>query len=395
MRLMPGTFAMTATLAMMTALGPLSTDMYLPSLPEISEKLQASPSHVQLTLSAFLGGFAAGQIVYGPLSDKFGRKPVVLTGFVLYVIATTVCSLAPSIDLLILGRIFQAIGAAAPIILGRAIVRDLYAGPDAARELSRMGAIMGLAPAIAPAFGGVMQSAFGWRSTFIVAAVTIAAFAAFVRVALPETIKVKSPVPISLSHIFGNFARLLEHKAFRAYVAINACTYCGLFAFISGSSHILQVIYGLGPILYGLAFGVCALAFASGATVASRLVKNLGIEPVLRLGVRCLAVGGTTQLLGVWIAPHAVLALIVPMMLYMIGVGLTMPQSMAAALTPFPHHAGAASSLVGFVQMSSAALVGAAVGSMLGASPLPLPIAVAAMGFLAFAIFSTLRLPAQ
>ncbi|RFB81336.1 multidrug effflux MFS transporter [Methylovirgula sp. 4M-Z18] len=392
MRLSPGTFAMTATLAMMTALGPLSTDMYLPSLPEISERLHASPAHVQLTLSAFLGGFAVGQIVYGPLSDKFGRKPIVLTGFVLYVVASAICSLAPSVDWLIAARILQAMGAAGPIILARAIVRDLYAGPDAARELSRMGAIMGIAPAIAPAFGGIMQDAFGWRSTFVVSAVCIAAFTIYIRAALPETIKVKQTGPISLDNVFRNFAFLLRHIPFRAYIAINACTYSGLFAFISGSSHILQVNYGLGPVTYGLTFGICAISFAGGATLASRLVKRLGIDRVLQLGVMCLAAGGVAQLLGVWSLPHVTPALVMPMMVYMIGVGLTMPQSMAAALTPFPHHAGAASSLVGFVQMTSAALVGAVVGSMLGTSPMPLPIAVATMGLLALAIFTALRL---
>src|SRR3954452_24722230 len=157
--LKPDTLALTIVLALLTALGPLSTDMYLPSLPAIAGNLNASTSQVQLTLSAFLLGFAAGQFVYGPVSDTLGRKPVLLFGIGLFTIASVVCAVAPSIEVLIGARFVQALGASGPIVLGRAIVRDLYEGPRAGRELSRMGTIMGVVPALAPIVGGLLSVA--------------------------------------------------------------------------------------------------------------------------------------------------------------------------------------------------------------------------------------------
>src|ERR687889_2560075 len=164
--LKPNTLAMTAVLALLTGLGPLSTDMYLPSLPAIARDLHASAAQTQLTLSAFLFGFAAGQLFYGPIADKIGRRPVLLFGLGLFLTATLACTAAPGIATLTIARFCQALGASGPIVLARAMVRDLYEGPRAGRELSRMGAIMGLVPAFAPILGGVLQGLFGWRANF-------------------------------------------------------------------------------------------------------------------------------------------------------------------------------------------------------------------------------------
>ncbi|HEY0303073.1 MAG TPA: MFS transporter, partial [Rhizomicrobium sp.] len=165
--LRPGTFALTGLLAALTAIGPLSTDMYLPSLPDIARSLTASTAQVQLTLSAYLIGFAVGQIFYGPVSDRFGRKPVLLAALGLYAAATLICALSPSIDILIAARALQALGGSGCIMVARAIVRDLYSGARAGRELSVMGSVMAMAPVIAPMIGGVLQTAFGWRSVFV------------------------------------------------------------------------------------------------------------------------------------------------------------------------------------------------------------------------------------
>ena len=190
MQLKPDTLAMTAVLAFLTALGPLSTDMYLPSLPAIARDLGATAAQTQLTLSAFLFGFAVGQLFYGPIADKIGRRPVLLFGLGLFLAATLACTLAPGIGTLTAARFCQALGASGPIVLGRAMVRDLYEGPRAGRELSRMGSIMGVVPAIAPVFGGVLQDLFGWRSTFA----TTLIVGARVQAALATT---KRPSPAS------------------------------------------------------------------------------------------------------------------------------------------------------------------------------------------------------
>ncbi|HYY83872.1 MAG TPA: multidrug effflux MFS transporter, partial [Beijerinckiaceae bacterium] len=297
MQLKPDTLAMTAVLAFLTALGPLSTDMYLPSLPAIARDLGATAAQTQLTLSAFLFGFAVGQLFYGPIADKIGRRPVLLFGLGLFLAATLACTLAPGIGTLTGARFCQALGASGPIVLGRAMVRDLYEGPRAGRELSRMGSIMGVVPAIAPVFGGVLQDLFGWRSTFATTLIVGAALAATVAALLPETLRARSTAPLSLVGVVRGFGTLLRHRGYRVYVALVALTYGGLFAFISGSSFILQDVYGLSEIAYGFSFGLTVIGFISGTMLAQRLVGRRGLDGTIARGVACLALGGSLMLI--------------------------------------------------------------------------------------------------
>lgn len=391
MILKPDTLGMTIMLAFMTALGPLATDMYLPSLPSIGQAFGATDAQAQTTLSAYLIGFALGQVFYGPLGDKWGRKPVLLGGFLLFIFGSFVCALAPSIGLLVAARVLQALGAAGPIILARAIVRDLYHGPRAGRELSRMGAIMGVTPAAAPMLGGLLQQAFGWQSNFYAAGLlaTIVAFCAVLF--LPETLRARQAAPLSLNAVIRTFGTLLRHRGYRVYVAIMTLAYAGLFAYLSAVSFLLQGVYGFGEIAFGAVFGLGSLAYVTGTIIASRIVRRRGIDGTISIGVACLMLGGVTQLLGMASLPDRSACLIIPMMIFLAGIGLTMPQSMAASMEPFPDRAGAASSLAGLLQMSVAALAGIAVGQLLGVTPLTLPIATALTGSACFALFNLTR----
>ncbi len=391
MKLRPDTLGMTAILAMLTALGPLSTDMYLPSLPAIAAALGADTSRAQLTLSAYLIGFAAGQVFYGPVSDKIGRKPTVLAGLAIYCLASAACALAQTVEMLIAARFVQALGAAGPIVLGRAIVRDLYEGSRAGRELSRMGMIMGLVPAIAPIVGGVLEPLFGWRSNFWAVLGGAAALALSVMLFLPETLLHRRPEPISITGILRGFGVLLGHGGFRLYASLTAFTYAGLFCFISGSSFVLQGVYGLSPLAFGMSFGASVLGYISGTIVAQRVVGRLGLDGTIRLGVYCLAGGGLVMLAGMLARTGSSLEVTVPMALYAAGVGLTLPQANASAMMPFPDRAGAASSLQGLLQMSFAALVGSTLGLMLARSPLVMPLFISAMGVSALATFLLAR----
>ncbi len=401
MKLRPDTFAMTAALAMLTALGPLSTDFYLPSLPDISRALGTDTAGAQATLSAFLFGFAAGQIFWGPLSDRWGRRPVLFAGLGLFLAATLACALSSSIEMLVGARVLQALGASGPIVLGRAMARDLYEGPRAGKELARMGMIMGLVPAVAPVLGGVLHGAFGWRSTFFASLVFGLALVGMVGLVLPETIKARLSEPFSLRAILSGYRLLLGNARFRIYAGLTSLAYAGLFAFISGSSFVLIDVYGLSPIAYGLSFGFGVIGYISGTIIAQRLVTRRGMDGVIALGVLCLAAGGLLMLaamLAMGQRPGLVpsLAVTVPMALYAMGVGLTMPQAQASAMMPFPERAGAASSLVGLCQMMLSALVGLGVGQLLkhavmAGSALPLPLVVAAIGALAFALFRLSR----
>ncbi len=272
----------------MTALGPLSTDMYLPSLPDISARLGASTSHTQLTLSVFLLGFAAGQIVYGPFSDRFGRRPPLLVGFALFILATP-CAPSPRRSTCSSAVVScRRWGPPGRSSWPRRRAR-LYDGPRAGRELARMGTIMGIVPAIAPTLGGILQAYYGWRASFVVTTAGAMALCAVVYLLLPETLKQRSDASLSPAGIARSFASLLPHRDFLVFVALSSFTYGGLFAFISGSSFVLQGIYGLGSIVYGLSFTFCVVGYIAGTIAGRRMVSTRGMDGTIGIGAACLA----------------------------------------------------------------------------------------------------------
>jgi DHA1 family bicyclomycin/chloramphenicol resistance-like MFS transporter len=387
MMLRPDTFALTAVLGLLTAVGPLSVDMYLPSLPEIGRELAASPAQVQLTISFYLVGFAVGQIVYGPLSDRHGRKPVLLAALGLFSAAGLSCAFVWSIELLIIARLFQALGGAGAVVLARAIVRDLYSEARAGREFSLMGAIMGLAPIIAPLVGSLLQIAFGWRAIFVALLAIGSAAAAVVWFLLPETLKTRAPERVSLPSAMRLYGTFMKHRAFLAHLGIVTCSFMGLFAWISGAPFVLQDLYGLSAFEFGIAFALGSAGYMLGTVLATGIVARIGIDRTIGLGALALAIGGLAMIAAVMLGLTGSSSLVLPAAFYLLGLGLAMPQGFAGAMSPFPARAGAASSLVGFVQQTCAAALGAVVGHMLGESAWPLAAAIATMGCLTLAIW--------
>ncbi|MFY9688030.1 MAG: multidrug effflux MFS transporter [Pseudolabrys sp.] len=378
--LRPGTFALTALLAALTAVGPLTTDMYLPSLPDIARQLGASSAQVQLTISAYLIGFAAGQIIYGPVSDRHGRKPVLIGAIALYCVASLACALSTSIEMLIVARAFQALGGSGGIVLTRAIVRDIYSGAHAGRELSVIGSVMALAPVLAPIIGGLIQTAFGWRATFLALVGAGFAGATVVWALLPETLAARAAEPVSLASMLRSYRIVGRNSAYLAYLSVTSASYAGLFAWISGSAFVLQDLYGLAPFDFGVAFALGSVGYMVGSAVAARLVIRLGLDGVLGLGGCACAAGGLAMVAAVAAGSVSSMSLVLPMAVYLAGLGMVLPQGIAGAMTPFPERAGAASSLFGFVQQTVAAVCGAAVGWYLGQSAWPLALGVAVMG---------------
>jgi MFS transporter, DHA1 family, multidrug resistance protein len=394
--LRPGTLSLTILLAMLTALGPLSMDMYLPSLPDIARVLETPTARVQLTISSYLIGFAVGQVIYGPLSDRYGRRPVLLGALILYAAATLVCAATQSIDTLIAARFVQAIGGSGSIVLARAMVRDLYSGVRAGRELSLMGAIMGFAPIVAPMIGGILQTAFGWRASFILLGGIAVIAVVVVGRLLPETLHKPAGEPISLSSLVQGYGAVLRHRGFLAYLGIITATYAGLFAWVSGGSVVLQGVYGLSAFAFGFTFALGSAGYVVGTMIATRRVLRLGLDRTIGLGVVLIAAGGLAVAAVVAAGLPNAVWLVAAMAVYLAGLGLAMPQAMAGALTPFPDRAGTASSLMGFVQQTVAAIVAAVVGDYLGRSAWPVAGVVAAMGCLAFLLWAlTRRLRAQ
>src|SRR4051812_39313809 len=334
--LRPDTFALTALLALLTALGPVAVDMYLPSFPDIGRLLGASPATVQLTLSLYMVSYAVGQVVYGPLSDRLGRIPVMRAALVVYCVASAACALAPNIELLLTARAVQALGSSGAIVLARAVVRDLYSGARAGRELSLMGAIMALAPVGAPMIGGVLQSGFGWRSHFILQIAFGLIAALFVWRKLPETLKVATPGPFSLSAILAGYAEILRNRAVLAYVGMLAVSFAGVFAWISGSSFVLQELYALSPLSFGLAFGAASAGYLAGTTLATRIVLRLGLDRTIGVGTLALAIGGFGSAAAIGFGGGSAVPLIAAMAIFAVGMGLVQPQTIAGAMMPFP-----------------------------------------------------------
>jgi MFS transporter, DHA1 family, multidrug resistance protein len=389
--LSPGTFALTLLLASLTGLGPMSTDMYVPSLPAIGHALNAPTAQVQLTISSYLVGFAIGQILYGPISDRFGRRPVLLAALTLYAIGSVICATTQSIEALIAARSVQALGGAGAIVLARAVVRDLYSGVRAGRELSLMGSIQAFAPILAPVIGGVLQTAFGWRASFILLVIiAVLAGSATARL-LPETLHKPTPGPFSFAAMGRLYRSVLEHRSFLAHVGIMITTFVGLYAWVSGASVVIQGVYGLSPLAFGLTYAVGSLGYMLGTNIAARIVMHRGLDRVIGLGTAIMAAGGLAMATVTALGLANVVWLVLGMTTYLTGMGLAMPQTMAGALTPFPDRAGTASSLLGFSQQSFAAIAAAVIGTYLGRSAWPVAGTIAAMGCLAFLIWATTR----
>jgi len=387
----PGSLALTILLGLLSAVGPFSTDMYVPSMPGIGTAFGATTQQVQLTISSYLVGFAVGQIVYGPLSDRYGRKPVLVAALLLYCTATLLCPISTSIDMLIVLRLFQAFGGCGATVLARAVVRDLYAGARAGREMAIIAVVMGLAPLVAPLIGGVLETYFDWRAIFVVMALIGLECLALVWWYLPETLKERAAEPVSLVSVLKSYRILLSERSYLAHLSIVAFAYAGLFAWISGATFVLQELYALTPITFAAAFAAGSTGFLLGTTIAARLVIRLGLSRIIGLGCVALSIGGVAMATATALGLDTALTVVLSAAVYLFGLGLALPQAMAAALTPFPERAGAASSLLGFVQQSAASLCGALVGAWLGASAWPIAAPMALLGLAALAVWLLTR----
>ncbi len=380
-------------LTLLTGFGPMSTDVYLPSLPTLVTAFDTDIATVQLTLSVFLVGFAVAQLVYGPVSDRFGRRPAILAGVAIFTAASVACALATSVEMLILCRFLQALGACCGPVLGRAVVRDLYGPERSARILAYMSMSMALAPAIGPMIGGVLQQEFGWQATFWLLVGFGALMLASVLGLLGESNRHRDPLATSPARLVRNYASLLRHRRYIGYVAIVACSYSAIFTFISGSSFVLSGMLGLSPPVYGACFGVVCIGYICGTFGSGRLTLRLGINRMIAAGTLVMLAGAAVMAGLAAAGVFTVWAVVGPFFVVMIGVGLTLPNAIAGAIAPFPAMAGTASALMGFLQMTLAALVGIAIGHATGSDGLPMALAVLLTTLGALAAFRLLVRP--
>ncbi|MBK5103537.1 MAG: multidrug effflux MFS transporter [Burkholderiales bacterium] len=387
MKLPPSSAGFVAILMVMIALLPLSTDLYLASLPALSRYFNSSISRVQLTLSVFVAGFALSQLVLGPLSDRYGRRPVVLACCGIYVAAGLACMLADSMATLLAARFFQAIGACGGTVVGRAIVRDTYGAGGTARMLGYIHAGVALAPILGPTLGGSLETWFGWRANFALLAGIGSALLAAAWLLLAETNLQRDPRATDAGPMLANYRKLLGDRRFVGYVLCLSCGYAGIFAFLSGASFIMIPVLGLSPQRFGVFYGITVLGYIIGTMSAGRLSLKFGVDRMLKYGTPLALASGSAMLALALAGVQNLAALLVPMFFYLIAAGINLPNAMAGAIGPFPKMAGMASALMGFIQMSLGAGVGYAVGKLHDGSTVPMSAAIAAAGWGVFLVY--------
>ncbi len=354
--------------------------MTLPSLPATAQAFGTSAATVQLTITLFLAAFALAQLVHGPLSDRLGRRRVVLGGLAVHAIGGLACWAAPSAGLLVAARVLQAVGAGSGPVVGRAVIRDLYQPARAARVLGYMGTAQALTPILAPIVGGVVHQAFGWRAVYLVLALCGATFFGLATWLVPETNRLRDPHALRPGTLATNTADLLGDRTFLGYVLVAALMFGGQFAFISGSAFVLIEVLNVAPDVYGLCFGLVAFGLMTGSFLVARLTPRAGIDRMIAVGTWLSAAAGGLMAVLAWSGVWTVLAVIGPMYGFAVGVGIVLPAAVAGAIGPFPRTAGLASAFLGFIQMTAASAYGILVGRLYDGTPIPMATAIAVAG---------------
>jgi len=362
----------------------MTVDMYLPAMPQMMVALNTDIAHMHMTLSAYLTGFAVFHLACGPLADRYGRRPLLLVGVLLFVLASVGCALASDVEELLWYRFWQGVGACVGPTLARAIVRDVFGADRAARALSIIAMLMALAPAVAPALGGIMLLYLPWNSIFLFLALYGASVTLLVYRYLGETLPARQS--LHPAQIGRNYAELLVNRYFISVSVASSLIYAGLLVYLSSSSFVFITMFGLPAEYFGLIFISSIIGYILGSALSARLSRRLPSELVMLTGVKLAIASCGTMWLAHFMWPDSLYTLILPMVTYSAALGLVLPHAMAIALRPFAHIAGTASSLFGFVQMTLSAAATAVMGYFLVNSPVPMIQAMFVITLMAFAL---------
>ncbi len=358
-------------LAAASALGPTAMQILLPALPVIKDTFQVSNDVAQLTLSLSMFAIAIGTLIYGPLSDKYGRRVIMLLGLAITIAGSIFCFLATSIDLLILGRFIQAFGGAAGLVLARAIVRDVYEAEDAARVIATLVMVMVVIPMLSPALGGELMDQFGWQSVFIAIAFFGVLIFLFSISYLPETLR--EPIPFEgAGAVLVTFMSLFKSPAFCGYAFCVTFVSVVFFSFISAAPEIMVSVLDRPPTEYGYYFIMIPLGFMSGNYVTLYFGRSKELNRLITWGASISIVGIALAFILLSLGIKHPLALFVPISIAIFGNGITLPNAMAAAINEFPNLAGSASGLTGFLQMAFSAVAAQVVALIFNGTVYPL-----------------------
>jgi DHA1 family bicyclomycin/chloramphenicol resistance-like MFS transporter len=378
-------FWLPVLLGFLTAVGPLSTDMYLPAFPAIESSLGGLPGTAQITLATWFAGLAIGQVTQGSLADRYGRRGPLIVGTLIYTVASAGCALAPDIWSLSACRFIAAFGGSASMVIPRAMVRDLADGHAAARLMSRLMLVMGAAPILAPTLGGFILGYTTWHAIFWFTTAYGALCCALVWTALPDTLRPGHRVKLNFVGVLSRFAGIARDRIFMGYALTGGFGMFGMFAYIGGSSPVFIEHFGFSPAQYGMLFGCSAAMFILSSQLNPRFLQRFGAPMVLRTALATLLLASVILVGSAFIGLNLPIAIVLPVMLCMGSMGFIMPNAAVGALSRHAAQAGSASALMGTIQFALAALSGVMVGALTDGTPRPMAAMVLAGAIGAFA----------
>lgn len=375
-------------LGLLTAIGPLSIDMYLPAFPDIARGLHTSVSSVMLSLSSFFIGISVGQLIYGPLLERFGRKKPLYFGLLLYALSSAACATAVTVDTLIIFRLFQALGGCVGMVAARAMVRDLFDVKDNAKVFSTLMLVVAISPIIAPTLGGYITSLFGWRYIFGVLIVVIFFIIAGIYFLLPESKKPDTSFSLKPSSIVKSYTSIIKNPQFGVYTFTGAVAYSGLYAYISGSPYVFMILFKVSENYYSWIFAIIAAGLIGSSQLNNFLLRRFSSENIIKI-VLYIQNG-----VGIILAATSIFGLnnlyvtVILIFMFLCCQGFIFPNASALSMAPFSQNAGSASALMGFIQMSIGAVMSAMVSVLQNGTSLPMTGIMAACSISASILFS-------
>jgi DHA1 family bicyclomycin/chloramphenicol resistance-like MFS transporter len=381
-------FYLILVLGLLTAIGPFSIDMYLPAFPDIAKNLDTTVAQVTLSLSSFFIGISAGQLLYGPLLERFGRKKPLYIGLCIYLLASLGCALAASVNALIAFRLLQALGGCVGIVAARAMVRDLFEVKDNAKVFSALMLVVAVSPIIAPTLGGYVTSVLGWRYVFAMLIIVGIIVLAGIYYLLPESKKPDPQFSLRPLPILKNFAGVIRHPQFYTYALTAAISAAGLYAYIGGSPHVFMEIFKVSEKQYGWIFALIALGLISASQINRVLLRNYTSEQIIKVAAYCQSVIGIIMALITFFGWGDLFLTIFLLFIFLSSQGFIFPNASALSMASFGHNAGSASALMGAIQMSIGACTSALVSILQNHTALPMTGVMASCAIAALVTFS-------
>jgi len=376
-------FFLILILGSLTALGPFSIDMYLPGFPVIAHDLNTTAAKVSQTLSGYFVGISLGQLLYGPLLDRFGRKKPLFIGLAVYILASAGCAVATSVEQLIILRIIQAVGSCAATVASVAMVRDLFPVSENAKVFSLLLLVVGFSPMIAPTVGGYVTDAFGWHAVFMILTVMGVAIFAATALWLPDSYKPDKTLSLKPRPIIMNFLEVLREPQFYTYSITGAVAFAGLFAYVSGSPIVFMEVFHVDGKVYGWIFAFLSVGFIGSGQVNTLMLRRFSSEQIVNVALICQAVIGLAFLAAALNGALTLTSTLVFLFLFLCCVGYTYPNAAALSLAPFTRNAGSASALMGAFQMGAGTLISIAISFFEEPSIIPMVAAMAGSATLA------------